>query len=403
MDCKTEYHWFDEPNTVRIRLEKDFGKNLINKAILKASSKSKLAYAIRVSKATIFNYFHNTSLTVGGLKKILDFLGIGYLIAEDKVEEIAWSKGVKLPIKLNSISMATILAAIMGDGTINEAHVEYKNSDSELLNKVEREIKNIFGDVKISNRISDEGVPYLIASRMVRRVLKITGVPTGKKLNQGIGIPKVIMDNSIEIQKAFLQQFFDDEGWAETTNYKIGLSQANECTKAINERFLSEMKIGKPYSINKIPKENRQHIKPPKILIDARKILCDNFLVESNLRLKRIIKRKKGYVTAFWEIDIGKKESILNFSNKIGFYCSRKRKTLDLMIKLREKVVTKDVLNKICEEGTLLAKEKGFFRVKDLSGKIDLHPYKIRKKILTLVNRGIFSNNGGKYCLKPVT
>ncbi|MFH1586431.1 MAG: YchF-related putative GTPase [Candidatus Diapherotrites archaeon] len=399
LDCKTEYHWFDEPDTVRVRLEKELWEIFINKAIAKAGSRTRLANATGLCKVTVFNYFHNISLTVGGVKKILNFLNIDYMSVEDKVREIAWTKNIKLPIKLNTPSMATILAAVIGDGTISEVHVEYKNKDSELLNKVEKEIKKTFGNVKIDHRISEKGIPYIVANKIVKRVLINVGVPVGKKLNKNSGVPKIIVNGSKRMQKAFIQQLFDDEGWVENTNYKIGLSQANECTNAINKKFFSGMKINKPYSINKIPEENRNNVLPPQLLTGIRKILHEKFLVESNLRLKRIIRRRKGYVTAFWELNVGKKESLLNFKNRIGFYCKRKRKDFDLMVGLRESMVPKDILSQIFYEGANLSKENGRFKVKEISKKVNLHPSRIRKRLQTLVKRGVFYKKNGDYGL----
>jgi hypothetical protein len=389
------YHWFFEPSEVRIKLNKKYRMFLVNE-LKEFGGPCILSQKIEYSPATICNFLKGLGLSVGLLKKILNILHIPYDKAEPFVTEISWIKNPKLPFNLNTKEAAILSAAILGDGS-NTTRVMYKNTNPELIKRVETSAKKLFGRIKVDHRISENNIKYILFPRIVGRVLIYMGVPYGNKMNQNQEVPKFIRNGDKRIQKSFLQQFFDDEGGVEVDYKAISLSQSTNCTECISTDFYNNMILKRTYYIRDLPKIFINRMKPPKILIGIKFLLKEIFNIFSTLRFKRIVKYKD-HATAFWELKIQRKDDIKRFFNEINFSSKKKRENLDFMINRNYKMPW-NIYNMIINESIEVAKNQGFIKPSIIAKNLGL-PYRpINKRIKTLEKRGIFSKKNKKYIL----
>jgi hypothetical protein len=389
------YHWFYEPNRVRIKLNEKYRLFLINK-LKKLGGPHSLSRKIGCSPATICHYFKGLGLSIGFLKKILDILQISYGKIEPFITEISWIKNPKLPFNLNARETAILSAAILGDGS-NTTRLMYKNTTPELIEKVELSAKKLFGKIHVDHRISKDGVEYILFPRIIGRVLTFMGVPYGNKINQNQGIPELIKKGNNKIKRAFLQQFFDDEGGVEVEYRTVFLSQATDCTRYIPKDFYDSMTPKKAYYIKDLPKDLTEKIESSKILIDIKLILEKIFGISSILRFKRIVKHRN-HATSFWELEIRKNDDIERFFNEINFYSKSKRENLDFIVNRNYKMPW-DVYDKIINESIEITKKQGFFRPYIIAKNLGLAYQPINKRIKILEKRGVFRKNKGMYTL----
>ncbi|MCH8004433.1 MAG: hypothetical protein IH934_07440 [Nanoarchaeota archaeon] len=286
-DDSNEYHWFYEPNCTSIKINLKLREHIFKIALEKAHSMTSLSKQTRLSKQTLFNYLYGKSMNVKGLKALLKFTNIQFTEVSTSIKEISWNR-IKIPIKLDTEESATIFAAILGDGS-NTSRVMYKNKDKALLNKVENNIKLWLGNVIIDYRISSKGIPYINLPRITGRILDFVGIPTGNHTKFDPGVPQVIKNSKKSVKKAFIQQFFDDEGWPEPNQMRVAASQGVDCTLKLPQDFINySIKDKKFVYLKDIPTEIRFKIKAPKILIDTKELLNDDFGIYSNIRLKRL-------------------------------------------------------------------------------------------------------------------
>lgn len=380
------YHWFDEPDRVRIKLSEKYISFLVSR-LKEIGGPHSLSRKIGCSPATICNYFKDLGLSVGFLKKILDILQISYEEIEPFITEISWIKNPKLPFNLNTKEATILSAAILGDGS-NTTRVMYKNTRQELIKKVEDAAKKIFGDIALDHRILEDNVNYILFPRIVGRVLTFIGIPRGNKINRSFGIPEIIKNGSKEIQKEFLQQFFDDEGGVEIDYRKIFLSQGANCTKQLGN-FYNRMTLKKVYYKVDIPKFIR-NLEPPRIVADIKSILLNSFNIGSIIRFKRIIKYNN-HATSLWELEIGRKNDIEKFYKDINFHSTDKKKNLEFMVNRCYKMPW-NIYNMIINESIKITQYHDF-KPSNISKNLNLPYGPVNKRIKFLKKIGIFSKN----------
>ncbi|MBU0958582.1 MAG: hypothetical protein KKB31_01425 [Nanoarchaeota archaeon] len=395
------YRWYDEPNFISIKIDDNYLKSLIDRCIKKAKTIENLSKITKISKASIHNYKNRSGMNIKNIKIILDFLNIKYDRINQYIEKIGWNN-TNPEIYLGSDEIAIILAASLADGHLNQSHFMYKNKNEELINRIKKCVKKVFGDVNISERIDKNGTPYILCPSFVKRQLERLGSPRGKKLFHNPFVPKVIKQGTKSQKKLFIQHFFDDEGWPEVENRRVACCQAADTIDVLPKEFVNRLTLGKSYSVNKIPLILKSKIIKPNLLIDIQDLLISNFGIHTNLNLKRIIRRnwknKGDYVSAIWELQCMRKKDVQKFKEKINFFSSNKKNILEDIT--NEQSIPKDILLKLLNLSIKLKKEKGFFRVKDMQDYLDLERGKIRKRLNTLVKHKILYNNGGTYFLK---
>ncbi|MEK6868992.1 MAG: LAGLIDADG family homing endonuclease [Nanoarchaeota archaeon] len=390
-----EYHWFYEPDSISINIDHKLVKHIFKVALEKAHSMTNLSKQIGLSKQTLFNHLYGKSMNVGGLKALLKFNNIEFMDVNEYVREISWYR-MKNPIRLDTEESATIFAAILGDGS-NTSRVMYKNKDRVLLNKVENNIKLWLGNVIIDHRISSKGIPYINLPRITGRILDFVGIPVGKQTNFDPGIPQVIKNSKKSVKRAFIQQFFDDEGWPEPNQMRVGISQVIDCTSMLNSNFINLIKNKKFIYLKGIPKEIKDKIKAPKILTDIRELLNGDFEIYSNIRLKRLLVYEQK-ITALFELEIQRKSDVKKFLEEIGFFSPSKKKKLQFMVD-RSRDFPQNIMSLIINEATQLAKNRGYFLAYEVARNLGFPQSPIRKRLTTLVKKGIFEKKKEKYTL----
>ncbi len=392
------YHWFNEPDNVRIKINKTSSRLIINK-LKDIGGPHKLSRKCGYSPAKICRYFKDMTSSVGFLKSILNILNIPLEEIEPFVTEISWLKSPNLPFNLDTTDASVLSAAILGDGS-NTVRLMYKNTRNELIEKVENSAKRVFGNLSIDHRVSDDGIPYIFFPRIVGRVLTFNGIPYGNKIYQNKGVPQSIMESDVNVKKAFLQQFFDDEGGVESDYRKIFLSQSTDCTPLIPTNFYNRMKIKKAYYLRDMPSRLLKELVTPKILSDINIMMETTFDIASIIRFKRVI-RYRTHATSFWEIEIGRKDDIRKFYEIINFHSYDKRRNLDFMVN-RSYEMPWNIYEKIINESIQVSRKQGFFRPTDISKRLSLPFGPVNKRIRYLNKKGIFSRmeNGYKVNIK---
>ena len=402
VDSKTRnyYRWYDESDNTRIKIDDDYRINLINRAIRKAGHIDLLSKNIELDRATIYNYLKGMGMSVIGLKKILEYLDINYNRINHKVIETSWN--FKPNIKINNKEMAILLAASLADGHLDDGHFMYKNLDLELRDRIKKNLFKVFGDINIREFVAKNGVPYFTTSVGVRKVLENLGSPRGKKSQVNPKVPKIVRNGTKEMKRVFIQQFFDDEGWSEREHFRIAIAQSVDCTDQISQDFLRSMQFKKDYTPLKIPKNLRNNLRIPNLLKDIQELLIKDFNIYFNFQLKGIAKYKKRnddeYASASWDLQCSKLEEIIKFRNKINFGLTRKKESLNWML-TRNRIIPKNILNEILEISIKETKNKGFFKTKDIAKAINLPSNMIRKRLNTLVKKGVLKNKNGDYTI----
>lgn len=398
------YKWYEEPDGVNIVLIEGYLSALTLRAIAKAGSIVKLSHEIGISKSTIDNYKNERGATIKGIKLILSFLDIAPNRINHKIKSLSWNKDLP-KFRFNSEKLAIILAASLADGHISQTHFMYKNTNNELIQRVELYVREIFGkQICINHKVARNGVPYILCPAIVKRQLVKLGSPQGKKLFLNPGVPQIITQGSLKIKKSFIQQFFDDEGWPEKENRKVACCQGSDTTNTIPKFFIEQMALNQNVTIGKIPAKIKTKIVKPRILVDIRKILINDFNIYTAINLKRITKRynnhfRKEYISATWELSCIRRKDVYSFYKKIGFYSTKKQKLLKEIAENNSKIqneIKLDMLNAIIK----VHKNKGVFRVKDLQNSLNLDRGRIRKRLTTFVRWGILLNTKGVYTLR---
>ena len=65
----------------------------------------------------------------------------------------------------------------------------------------------------------------------------------------------------------------------------------------------------------------------------------------------------------------------------------------------RNRIIPKNILNEILEISIKETKNKGFFKTKDIAKAINLPSNMIRKRLNTLVKKGVLKNKNGDYTI----
>jgi hypothetical protein len=387
------YHWFYEPDSVSVKIKPEFRKQIFNSALKKAKTMTKLATLTGLSKQTLFNQMYGKSMNVRGLKKLLHFVNINFEDANTNIEKIAWNN-IKFPVKLNTTESAVFFSAIMGDGT-NSEMVMYKNKDQNLISKVESNTKRWIGNIHINCLISDKNIPFITFPRVFGRILSYAGIPSGKMMKFNPGVPEVVKRSNKEIKKAFIQQFFDDEGWPEPNQMRIAASQCVDATKYLPKKILDRIRNSKIIYIKDIPRDIINNIIEPKILADIQDILKEEFKIHSIIRFKRLLVRKT-HITGAFELEIQRKDDVKKFVDEINFFSPSKKRKAEYMINRNRNFQTNITLL-IINEAIKMSKKKNHFLAYEIAQSLGYPQPPIRKRLNTLVKREIFSKEKEKY------
>jgi hypothetical protein len=149
-----------------------------------------------------------------------------------------------LPFNLKNNEGVEILAMWSTDGYLGYNQFQIWNNDFWLLNKIDNNIRKIFGKMKKSfverknkNRISRA---YVYNSKVVVRSLEKAGALEGKKTKNNPNVPSWIMNSSIELQKRWISIVFSTEGTV--SRYNNGKSLSLSYVRGVEVNLPSEAK-----------------------------------------------------------------------------------------------------------------------------------------------------------------
>jgi len=197
----------------------------------------------------------------------------------------------KLPIKFND-SISRMIAHVLGDGDIHPSGmIRYTNSDINLINSFIDDLKSL-GDVKI-RRNYDKIAHRIYVPKIVKLFLDELGLKDKTY--------SFILKLSKDMQAAFVQALFDDEGSVNLSSPRITISSSN------------------------------------RILLDVVKLsLSSNFQVISKIYFSGYYYDRKGNEKSMWNIDITGLRNFEKFYKSIDSKHSKKTIKLDKLLGLYE-------------------------------------------------------------------
>lgn len=205
----------------------------------------------------------------------------------------------KFPMDFNSVEGAKIVSSILFDGGIKKTlHPFYTNKDESLIKNFNVTIEKVIGKIKFREN-KNSNACQVTYPNIVGLILTALGLVPGKKVFTNPSIPDFILYGSKEIQSAFLQQAFDDEGTVSKT--AIQLSQVHS------------------------------KVEPPLRLSQIKLLIEDLGIRVSGPYGPYKYEAKSGDSKYAWYIQITNRTDIREFTKKINFSSERKRNALDLL------------------------------------------------------------------------
>jgi len=219
-------------------------------------------------------------------------------------------KDPKLPFNFGTKEGARFIAAIMGDGEINnQIQVRYNNQDKKLIMLVLKSAKKIFGNVDYKIYYRKDKTYNLHFPKIIGLVMLELGLKPGYKSETNYQIPGFIFNKNKIIKSSFIRQFFNDEGNVRLKDRRIQVKQ----TTKINVSKEECVKNPNKYCHN---------------VLKGIKRLFYSVGIESKINLNSHRKNKADFELSFYG-----KENLELFKKNIGFDLDYKNKGLNQSIK----------------------------------------------------------------------
>lgn len=197
----------------------------------------------------------------------------------------------KLPFEFN-LSIARLIAHCLGDGDIHPSgRIRYTNSDRNLIDSFIVDLKSL-GSVKIREGYDSDAYRTYVP-KIVKLILDEFGLGD-KTYNFILNIEK-------EMQAAFIQALFDDEGCVNLSSPRIMISSSNKL-------LLTIVKLS----------------------------LADNFYITSKIYFSGFYYDRKGNKKSMWVVDITGFKNFEKFYKLIGSEHSEKTVKLNKLLELYE-------------------------------------------------------------------
>ncbi|MBN2330265.1 MAG: hypothetical protein JXC85_00460 [Candidatus Aenigmarchaeota archaeon] len=373
-----EIHFWQFPERkIYVKLEEGFQKDFFDALINRLGSRWELMKRLGVGYTTTKHWQYGWRFRtpdrredqycpVWALKKIChiysDVMGLDLNCVLHDIERHIHSyrahSGTKilkprLPIK-NSCRLYSIIAHMIADGTWSEGCCsKYINSSDALRREFVDDLKRVFGDVEIYESFARNHVPHIIFPSAVMYIIS-SHLPF--KFSGINGLPKSVISLPPKTKARMLRSFFDDEGYVHDSNIQI-------CSLDIE-------------------------------MLNMIKLMLKSLEIESsNLKKYKDYERVDGSISKVAYFNIFSR-SIPKFSRKIGFSHPKKKKRLDLIMKirLRPRHPNSDKIR-----STILAqlKERGVLTAADLSLACVITSKNLRKNYLyPAENEGIIERMG---------
>jgi hypothetical protein len=112
------------------------------------------------------------------------------------------------------ILMARLYAIIASDGSINSSYgVKYSEKNKSRREYVKRLFRRL-GSFSFNETSDEQGaIIGFSLPAAIGRLLVSLGLPRGDKVLQGVRIPSFIIDGSVAIRKAYIEEVIPEEGW----------------------------------------------------------------------------------------------------------------------------------------------------------------------------------------------
>ncbi|MEX2751556.1 MAG: hypothetical protein Q6366_006680 [Candidatus Freyarchaeota archaeon] len=259
-DPSTTLWFFSLPNTrVTVDRTKEFreGKDLLTyiaeKSIEKAGSLSRAEKILNVSSSTLGRWLgdkESNTLTLINLLTLAMYSGAVDRLSEltDYVEKVGAMEKKDRPnltIEMRGEDAAYVVTSIVfGDGSFRKRgrnyELEYFNKEEENIERMEEKMWNVFG-VKPSRGLRKDGFHYLhIYSSLAGISLLGIGLLFGEKTLINQGLPKFIVEGTVQEHKASIEAMVADEGHIEEYSgisvlLTVGASELEECRGALNQ------------------------------------------------------------------------------------------------------------------------------------------------------------------------
>jgi hypothetical protein len=237
-------------------------------------------------------------------------------------------KNPKFPINFNSKEGAQVISGFLFDGGIRkDMRPFYVNNERVLINRMVNNLEKIVGNVYYSE--DKDRDTFFIDFTPILGIILIDGLNIlfGKKIFTNPPIPEFIINGNKDIQIAFLQQAFDDEGSVSSNKGKrVRLTQYNSKKEA------------------------------PIRLLQLNKMLENLNIRVSGPYYSNTWVAKDGQITYGFQLQISNQKDLRNFTEVINFGLEEKRKKLkDLLNSYNSKPKFKkgSILNEVlktCKE-----------------------------------------------------
>jgi hypothetical protein len=148
----------------------------------------------------------------------IDVLGTPIDDLMNQVSKIGRGKQILRPIILKDpefiILMARLFAIVASDGHLQHVHFRLQYSEHNAnRRRVVKSLLSRLGDVVTTNRYDSEGrVVGFYATSVIGRLLAKLGMPVGDKVLQGTRIPEFILNGSLPVKQAYLEELIPEEG-----------------------------------------------------------------------------------------------------------------------------------------------------------------------------------------------
>ena len=389
MNNKNTFNWYNLKDYEIVYIERSTIKELINVGAKKAGSLSKLG--IKLNSMQIYNLLKNyEGISVKILKRLLDYLGLGYSIINNKILEIRKGfktsiKNPKFPIDLSDSRIGYLLGHLASDGCLyydksrkNFIRTKYCSDDQEGINLFMQTLNEVFGIVHFNQESIRNCIQIRIGNGIVGEALRKAGAVVGKKYVINENIPKIVKNGNKEIKRQYLKAIFDDEGCVGRNNFPyltlsrnihvnfddkekeilknfvVALMKTNyfptgHTTGRIQIRRLKEVLT----NLNQIELLNKILNSKPKILVDESKLLENDFGIENKIYVMSLQLTTNGNFSIQSCMVIQHKKSVVKFYKEVGFSFTKKQN------RLKENLINKRWLKSDLEVIQHLNKEKG--------------------------------------------
>ena len=314
-EMKKEIHFWELPDSIRIKLNRDYHKLLFRK-LLSYSNHGKTAKRLNISNSHVYHLKNRRySLKPSQLVTISKILCEDPETIEESIESINTTRGgtarFKFPI-IGNEEIASLVGHCYGDGSIFTKKSQFKfcNFNKTSLNEVKKTVKKQFNTKSINE--TETTATY---SSLVGEILNKFGAHRGHKLRLNEDVPQWIKDGNDKIKSRFLRALIDDDGSVSSSknNKNINFHQiVLEEYDVHSKRFLK--------SVSDMLKDFNIEVHGP--------YLSRNYKVDGKTRNINYI------LISDWE-------SIKNYSDKINFCHSKKK------LKLKNVLNRKKALSKI--------------------------------------------------------